>query len=82
MSFPCACCGYFTFDEDPCGTFEICPVCFWEDDRIQNEDPTYEGGTNSINLNEAKDNFAKYGAIEERFLKKVRKPLPGELSSN
>lgn len=26
----CPCCGFLTLDER--GTFEICPVCFWEDD--------------------------------------------------
>lgn len=26
----CLCCGYRTLDER--GAFDICPVCFWEDD--------------------------------------------------
>ena len=26
----CLCCGYRTLDER--GVFDICPVCFWEDD--------------------------------------------------
>ncbi len=28
--FECPCCGYLTLDER--GTYDICPVCFWEDD--------------------------------------------------
>ncbi len=44
MNYPCACCGYSTLDEEPSGTFAVCPVCYWEDDNIQNGDPTYEGG--------------------------------------
>lgn len=78
MNHPCPCCGYLTFDEEPCGTFEICPVCYWEDDNVQNDDPSYEGGANGISLNVAKQNFSKYGAIKEEFVKEVRKPLPDE----
>ncbi|HEP9402485.1 hydrolase, partial [Pseudomonas aeruginosa] len=44
MRYPCPCCGYLTFDEEPCGTYEICPVCYWEDDIAQNKDPDYDGG--------------------------------------
>ena len=28
--YKCPCCGYFTLDER--GEYDICPVCFWEDD--------------------------------------------------
>jgi len=79
MSYPCPCCSYLTFDEDLCGTFEICPVCYWEDDNVQNDDPNYKGGANGVSLNEAKENFAKYGAIKKEFIKNVRKPLAEEL---
>jgi hypothetical protein len=44
IKHPCPCCGYQTLREPPPGTFETCPVCRWEDDNIQFEDPTYEGG--------------------------------------
>lgn len=54
MKYPCPCCGYLTFDGALCGTFEICPVCYWEDDNIQNNDPTYDGGANGISLNIAR----------------------------
>lgn len=78
MSYSCPCCGYLTFDEEPCGTFEICPVCYWEDDNVQNHAPLYEGGANGISLNMAKQNFLKYGAIKEELVKEVRKPLSDE----
>jgi hypothetical protein len=45
--FPCRCCRYLALDEPANGSFEICPVCFWEDDNIQNADPTYSGGRTS-----------------------------------
>lgn len=79
MKYPCPCCGYLTFDEEPSGTFEICPVCYWEGDNVQNENPNYEGGANGISLNEARKNFSKYGAIQKKFIKGVRKPLPEEI---
>ena len=48
----CACCGEYTLEEK--SLFDICPVCGWEDDGVQNDDPNYDGGANHISLNEAK----------------------------
>ena len=36
------------------GDYEICPVCGWEDECLQSEDPDYAGGPNKMSLNEAK----------------------------
>jgi hypothetical protein len=30
----------------PPGSYEICPVCFWDDDLVQLRWPTYAGGAN------------------------------------
>lgn len=79
MSYACACCGYLTLSEEPPGTFEICPVCGWEDDEVQFDDPAFEGGANSVSLNQAKLNFAVLGAIDEESLGSVRKPRPDEI---
>ena len=46
--YKCPCCGFYTFDEKPDGNYDICPVCFWEDDPIQSEDIEYEGGANRV----------------------------------
>ena len=78
-NYACPCCGYLTFDEKPSGSFKICPVCYWEDDLIQNEDPSYSGGANEISLNQAKKNFSEYGAIKRDFISHVRKPFKEEL---
>jgi Cysteine-rich CPCC len=77
--FACPCCGYLTFREASYGSFSICPVCFWEDDPGQLADPTYRGGANIPSLIEARENFQRFGAMEERFQGNVRPPLPEEV---
>lgn len=75
----CPCCKYATLPER--NSYEICPVCFWEDDG-QNEDRAEEvwGGPNyALSLRDGQRNFAEFGATERRFLKHVRPPLPDEL---
>ena len=76
--YPCPCCGHLTLMARPPGTYEICDVCFWEDDRAQFEDPEYEGGANKVSLREARENFRAFGAAEERFLDNVRPPRAEE----
>jgi len=72
----CPCCESLTLDEEPPGTFDICPVCFWEDDNVQFDGPDRGGGANRVSLNEARTNFTAFGASEERFRKNVRPPRP------
>ncbi|MEH7657210.1 CPCC family cysteine-rich protein, partial [Bacillus velezensis] len=35
MKYTCPCCGYRTIEEEPPGTYEICNICYWEDDEVQ-----------------------------------------------
>ena len=79
MSYPCPCCGCLTLGEEPSGTFEICDVCGWEDDNVQFENPSFEGGANDVSLNQAKENYKKFGAIGEDAVKFSRKPRPEEI---
>ncbi|QQQ28089.1 CPCC family cysteine-rich protein [Chryseobacterium indoltheticum] len=46
----CPCCEYFTLNNKANNTFQICPVCYWEDDGVQMLDPTYIGGANAVSL--------------------------------
>src|SRR6185503_8460298 len=48
-AFPCSCCGFIVFDE-PAGSFEICPLCGWQDDPVQIAAPGYAGGANKDSL--------------------------------
>jgi Cysteine-rich CPCC len=79
-SYPCACCGFLTISDVPPGTFEICPVCFWEDDYVQFNNIDFKGGANEESLREARQNFKKFGASSLKFVKKVRAPLPDEIA--
>lgn len=73
----CPCCGYYTLES--VGEYDICPVCYWEDDASQEADPEMEGGANELCLRECRENFLRVGACEERFLKYVRKPMAEEM---
>jgi hypothetical protein len=77
--FPCPCCGFLTVGEPPPGTFLICDVCGWEDDNVQFNLPDFRGGANDPSLNEARINYAKFGAAKKESLKYVRPPLPHEI---
>jgi rubredoxin len=77
--YRCPCCGYFTLKQQPPGTFDICPVCFWEDDNIQFRDPTFRGGANRPSLEEARRNYQAIGAVEERLKLFVRDQRPEEI---
>ena len=70
----CSCCRFLTLHER--GGFDICKVCFWEDDH---DASIVRGGPNGgLSLERARRNFAAYGACDERFKTKVRAPLPEE----
>lgn len=75
--YHCPCCKHRTLDDEP-GTFDICPVCYWEDDGIQRDKPNYRGGANDISLNEARENYKKIGAISSEYCDIVRPPLEDE----
>jgi hypothetical protein len=74
MKYACPCCGYKTLDEEPPGTYDICRICFWEDDGVQFSDPDYKGGANIPSLRTAQKNYLEFGACEERCVDFVKKP--------
>ncbi len=74
----CPCCNARTLPAG--GDFEICPVCYWEDDGQGDEDADeVRGGPNGeLSLTAARENYAKFGASDRRFLALVREPLEEE----
>ena len=79
LRYNCPCCGFRTLSER--GGFEICEVCFWQDDGQDEHDAdVVRGGPNHrLSLSQAQRNFAALGAIERRFIKHVRPPRPDEI---
>lgn len=75
--FACPCCGYFTLDSRQCN--DICPICFWEDDPLDNEYPDETGACNKVGLNQARKNYLEFGACERNMLPFVRNPTACEI---
>jgi Cysteine-rich CPCC len=76
----CPCCGYLTLPKR--GAYDICPICFWEDDdpaeQFGVDAPERPEGPNHVHLWQARQNFQAFGACEERFRAFVRAPHPNE----
>lgn len=69
--YACPCCGYATISEP--ANYEICEICFWEDDGQDNpEQNEFLGGPNGVSLAEARFNFIVFGAAEKKDLDCVR----------
>lgn len=62
-NFTCPACGYLVNDEPP-GSYNICPVCGWEDDDSQLRFPTTTGA-NHVSLLEAQKNVQEIGVSEK-----------------
>ena len=82
--YACPCCGYLTLSTR--AAFELCPVCYWEDDGQgdADADEVFGGPNASLSLTQARSNFAAFGACDREFVSHVRSPrqdeLPGEPS--
>ena len=76
--FQCPCCRFFTLSER--GGFEICQVCYWEDDGQDDHDAAViRGGPNgALSLEQARKNYLAFGAFDEGAKKHVRPPRSDE----
>lgn len=77
----CPCCFCKTLSER--GAFEICDVCFWEDDGQDDYDADIvRGGPNNVlSLTQARGNYQKFGACDDYCRQLVRPPKPEELAA-
>jgi Cysteine-rich CPCC len=75
----CPCCYCKTLSER--GHYDICQICFWEDDGQDDYDAdVVRGGPNgALSLTEARDNYRRFGACDERSVNSVRPARPNEL---
>jgi methylenetetrahydrofolate reductase (NADPH) len=79
LGLPCPCCYCLTLSER--GSFEICPVCFLEDDGQDDQDAAVaRGGPNgTMSLVDGRANFRAFGACDKPALSHVRRPYAHEL---
>ncbi|HPG92429.1 MAG TPA: CPCC family cysteine-rich protein [Clostridia bacterium] len=75
--YKCKLCGMYEIKE----IHDICPICGWEDDGIQNNDHNYEGGANHLSYNQYqiiwnknRNDLLKLGPIER--LNKIKELFP------
>ncbi|WP_274655617.1 CPCC family cysteine-rich protein [Paenibacillus humicola] len=78
----CPCCGYFTIESEDEVIVEICEVCFWQYDAVAHDTPDISKGANYISLNQARENYKKFGVCKIEFQDQVREPLPEEFPEN
>jgi hypothetical protein len=76
--YACPCCGFITLTVR--SGYEICPVCFWEDDGQDDHDADIvRGGPNGLlSLTTARVNFRAVGACDRGSKRFVRDPMPAE----
>ncbi len=55
MMMKCACCGYSTVEEE----YDICRICGWEKDKVQERFVGFAGGANALCLAEAKELYRR-----------------------
>ena len=65
----CPCCDYFSLSSQ--GEYEICNVCFWEDDGVNLGDLDQWSGPNHMTLRDARENFCRIGACDDRAVAHV-----------
>jgi hypothetical protein len=77
-AYRCPCCRHQTLYER--GGFEICPVCYWEDDGQDDRDAdAIRWGPNGpVSLTQARGNYAADGVFDAKFRENVRPPRPEE----
>jgi hypothetical protein len=74
--YPCPCCGHRTLNCTPPSTWEICPVCYWENAALAKPDL---GGHDEDDFLRAQASYADIGASRVECLQLVRPPLPHEI---
>jgi len=71
--YMCPCCGYATLDS--VADFDICEICYWEDDGQNERELDKElGGPNGVSLAEARENFIEFGSAEKKDFEHTRQP--------
>lgn len=75
MAQTCPCCGHKTLPER--GAYDLCPVCWWEDDDAP-DDAVSLDGPNGKTLAEGQRLYQRYATSDLTGLNKVRAPSADE----
>ena len=78
LLYPCPCCDYRTLPDQ--GDDDICPVCFWKDDRT-NHDDRYSPA-NEMTLADGKKNVRQLGAVSSKYIDQIDLDAPQKWSRN
>lgn len=70
----CPCCGYLTIPNKGEALTYICPVCMWEIDLFIASDDEESDQNHGLTLNQARENYKKYGAVQKRLKQYTRQP--------
>ena len=71
-SHQCPCCDYFSLTAR--ASYDICAICYWEDDGQDLDRLDEVSGPNHITLREARRNFEHIGACDQAALALVTPP--------
>lgn len=74
----CPCCQHLTLSQR--GAYDICPVCYWQDDPIDEwapDDPSWANG--GITTAQGRENFLAIGACRQEHVPHVRAANPDEI---
>lgn len=78
--FPCPCCGNLTFRYPRQNAVAfICPVCFWENDVFSPVEDEPSDENRGLTLRQGRENYRRWGAVQEDLVCHARPPLPGEI---
>ena len=64
----CPICEKHQFED----SYDICPVCFWENDGYQYDEPDFYGGANNLSLNGYKKRWNKLTNIMPKLMNKYK----------
>ncbi len=69
---PCPCCGNITIPYGGDALAYICPICWWEIDLFIQSDDEPSDQNHGLTLNQARENYKKFGAVKEEFIANKR----------
>jgi hypothetical protein len=74
--YPCPVCGYFTIETPQ--DWDICPICFWEDDVLPDRADASSPANRGMSIAEAQANYILHGAVDLSRKRHVRPPGPDD----